>query len=344
MDWHAQEESTDPDTEYVRMFNQFFMRGKMSSTYKPVFLKCLLDLSKYHVGGSNSNLAGSKWIEVDGDVLTLDLNFIAARFAKYYWDMEHSFRLKQSPNRTDASIVRIVRERHKLRSYKKPPTVGELSTRANEDLRKNVINSSIKPQVLKYLLTDMKNLYIRQKGTNKIVFNTNIIAFLKDHRAIIKHGINYKLATHLEKFNKMTPQIAAKLDDEDNYPSRYLHPVARRVLDREQEERCFYCDSGYGRLKKRHIDHVIPYNYVFSTETYNCVAACASCNLRKHDRLPHADLFEDITRRNHDLGQRLSGLPPTVQSHFSTYDKVWYERTYDSCLAEYHGNAPLFES
>ena len=63
-------------------------------------------------------------------------------------------------------------------------------------------------------------------------------------------------------------------------------------MTREQEERCFYCDSSYGRPKKRHIDHVIPYNYVFSTETYNCVAACASCNLRKHDRLPHADVFE----------------------------------------------------
>jgi len=331
----------DPETEYVRMFNQFFTRGKMSSTYKPVFLRCLLDLGKYRLRGSNSGLPGSEWVEVDGDTVTLDLNFIAARFVKYYWDMDHSFRLKQSSNPADANIVPIVRDRHRAGKYSKPAALEELASDSSRGVRLEAIRKSIKPQVLKYLLTDMPGLYARKAGSNKIRLDASLIPFLERHRVIIKNGINYKLATYLEKLNKTIPQIAAKLDEE-SYPPRALNGLAERAIDREQEGRCFYCDAGYWEEQKRHIDHVIPFNYIFSTDAYNCVAACVGCNLQKHDRLPHPDLFSGVVARNDDLRGRLPRLPKPIRGSFETYDRVWYERTYTACSAEYHGKAKFF--
>lgn len=55
---------------------------------------------------------GKDWLKIKEGKIFVDLNFIAIRFAKYYCDMEYSFRLRQSQDRQDANITRIVRNVH----------------------------------------------------------------------------------------------------------------------------------------------------------------------------------------------------------------------------------------
>ena len=55
-------------------FERFFHSNSMVSTYKPMFLKALLDLGDFRED------EGSQWIEEDGDNLIVDLEFVAARF------------------------------------------------------------------------------------------------------------------------------------------------------------------------------------------------------------------------------------------------------------------------
>lgn len=331
----------DDTSNYIRMFNQFFNKGVMSATYKPIFLRSLLDLGQYSVRGSNNNLVGAKWVDVDGETVTLDLNFIATRFIKYCWDLEHSFKLKQSSNPTSATIVTTIRKELSAKNYKNPPSIATIAASNNKELRSKVIKLSIKPQVLKYLLTDMPDLYVRQKGTNNITLKTSLIQFLHDHRTIIKNGLNYKLTLGLETFNKSTPHIAMKVDSE-NYPSRKLHTVSEKTLDREQNHRCFYCDRQYDIPKKRHIDHVIPFNYIFSTDAYNCVASCIRCNLSKSDRLPQRELFDNVIDRNTLFVDKKNKFSDSMRRSFSTYDKEWYVRTYDNCITDYNGNSLFF--
>ena len=329
------------ETDYVRMFNSFITRGSMTATYKAVFLRCLLDLGHYEVHGPNRGLPGSEWIEVDGDTVTLDLNFVAARFIKYYWDMDHSFRLKQTTNPTRARIVQIVRRRRRAGKFRNPPALGELVSGEHAGMRQDAIVSVIKKQVLNYLPSDMPRLCRRIPRSNKIRLDAALIPFLKRHRVIIRNGLNHKLAVKLESLNKTIPQIAAKIDEE-SYPSRSLHVRAAQVIDSEQQSRCFYCDAPYREKKERHIDHVIPFNYIFSTDMYNCVAACPACNLQKHDCLPAPDLFSSVMERNDDLEKRLGSLPRVVRRCFADYDGLWYKRTYEVCRIEYHGEAPYF--
>ena len=118
----------------------------MSSTYKPVFLRALLDIGDLYDSDKSKNLIGSQWLRYEGDQILIDLNFIAARFAKYYWDMEYSFRLRQSQDPQDVNVTRLIKEIHE--PGKKPPTVKELSSDNMQVFRTSVINKSIKREVL----------------------------------------------------------------------------------------------------------------------------------------------------------------------------------------------------
>ncbi len=57
---------------------RFFQKTNMVSTYKPMFLKALLDL------GDFKEHEGSQWVKDNGKNLEVDLNFVAVRFIYYY--------------------------------------------------------------------------------------------------------------------------------------------------------------------------------------------------------------------------------------------------------------------
>ena len=75
----------------ISEFNRFFSSQNLASTYKPTFLKCLLDLADYKED------EGGNWVVKNGNEITVDLNFVAARFLRYYWPLLFKFRLKQDP-------------------------------------------------------------------------------------------------------------------------------------------------------------------------------------------------------------------------------------------------------
>lgn len=327
----------DPATRYVHMFNAFFSRGGMTATYKPVFLKCLLDLGKYDIQGHNSRLPGSEWVEIDGDTVTLDLNFVAARLIRYYWDMDDSFRLRQTSNPGDAKIIQIVRKEAQSRQAREPPTLKELVSDSSSRIRQEAITHVIKKQVLVYLLTDMPDLYETVHGSNKIKLDADIALFLERHKKTILDGLNRKLTSRLGRLNTETPHGANESDKGDGAPIS----GAWQFLDSEQRQRCFYCDSLYWEGNPS-MNHVIPPARVFFADLHNCVVACASCGLKKRERPPAPELFLNVLDRNDGLERRASRLPSAVRRSLSGYDGVWYRKTYTACLTEHHEGAQFF--
>lgn len=334
----------DKTPDYVAMFKKFFSKGQMTATYKPIFLRSLLDLGDYDVRESGGGIKGPKeWIEVNGDTITLDLNFIACRFIKYCWDLEHSFKLKQTSNPTDAAIITFIKRELINKKYKNPPSIDVIASDTNKELRKNVIELCIKKQVLTYINTDMDKLYNYKKTSNKkktsdkIELHSSLIPFLRKHRVMIRNGLNYKLCLVLEKYNTSAPRIAMKVDFR-NYPSRRLSPKSEAILDKYQKNKCFYCRTKYTKPQCRHIDHVIPFNYIFSTDEYNCVAACIDCNQIKTDRLPEKEFFDKVIDRNEKINSIIDKFASRpMRNNFSSYDEKWYRRTYDNCINDYHG-------
>lgn len=82
---------------YARAFDRFFARPRMSSTYKPVFVGALVDAGRWE---EDDRLEGRRWIrkEADGRI-SVGLDFVAVRFAKFYWDMAAGFGARHAPER-----------------------------------------------------------------------------------------------------------------------------------------------------------------------------------------------------------------------------------------------------
>jgi hypothetical protein len=91
------------EDRYLLRFNTFFNSEKLSSTYKPVFVKSLIAISDYDEQNPH-RLIGHNWITRQNDKLKVDLNFIVIRYIQYFWELYFKFRLKQSHSPQDANI------------------------------------------------------------------------------------------------------------------------------------------------------------------------------------------------------------------------------------------------
>lgn len=309
---------------FSQMFSTFFNNSRMSSTYKPVFLRALLDIGDIAESKQYDKVVGMQWLQRKGDRLLIDLNFIAVRFSKYYWDMEYSFHLKQSQAVSDANITRLIQAEHD--SDKKPPTTRDIAGKGMEEFRKSVIRRSIRPQVLGRLLNDMPDLY-KKVDANTISVDEELVPFLNVHKTTLKYGLNYVLSKYLEKINHNIPRITTKVNDNPDHPNRpILNKDIQVEMKKLQEDVCFYCKQ---EIPRYHVDHVIPFNFIFSTDPHNCVLACQQCNCTKSNMLPTKPLFSSVLNRNRD-NEFISDNKKSI------YDEPRYKILYSVCAAEYN--------
>jgi hypothetical protein len=313
------------ELEYLQRFSSFFRSADFSSSYKPVFLRSIMDLADYdYDNNSATKLLGHQWINRTQSKLQVELDFLAIRFAKYYWDMYYRFRLRQSHTPLDVNIHKFFKDTDE--NLLRPPTLEDLANKKHQELRRNVIKNSIKPEVLGKLNKDL-GLYEIVKGKNHIIFEQDIVEFFQKFRGILNPAINYVLTKYLERIN-FSPRIAEKVR---GIPTRdHLTAKEKEKLLKFHDNACFY----YSRVVETyHIDHVIPFDYLFSTELFNSVLACASCNSQKLNRLPTEAIFARVLVRNRD---KKLNLP-------NDYDQEWYQNLYRKCLVEYHGQREYFK-
>jgi hypothetical protein len=167
-------------------------------------------------------------------------------------------------------------------------------------------------------------LYEIVKGKNHIIFEQGIVEFFQKYRGILNPAINYVLTKYLERIN-FSPRIAEKVR---GTPTRDRLTTREKGVLLDFHNACFYC----GRVVERyHIDHVIPFDYLFSTELFNSVPACARCNSQKLNRLPTEVIFAKVLERNKKLAMS------------NGYDQEWYRILYRKCVEEYHGRREYFK-
>ena len=308
---------------YHAMFNRFFNSARMSSTYKPVFLKALLDVGDLY-DKPKTKIVGGNWLNYKNDRLFVKLDFIAVRFAQYYWISVHKFKLRQSQDPGDANILKTISDARD--SNKKPPTIKALSHERMSEFRTKVIRESINREVLVHLKKDMPTLYKKENST-EISLDQGIVEYAHQNKKALEYGLNYVITTYLEKINPNTPNVAKKVGHNPNHVSRpKLCDKAVGVMRRWQDSSCFYCGR---KFTKHHVDHVVPFNFVFSTALHNCVLACPHCNCKKSDMLPVEDLFTDVVNRNHKRSYY-------IKKQRAAYDEGSYRLLFDTCKVEYN--------
>ena len=235
------DEGPTPSVRYIRMFNGFFRDAAMTSTYKVALLRSLADIGGYGA----SPLAGGHWIgrlcgaggSGSRGRLVMDLNFAAARFAKFYWDMEVGFGLlhiapgsgaRRRPRRLLMS--RLVADAAARRASEAGengggglaaavPRLDELASAGMAALRSRTV-AIIQRDVLDAVSRDMPGLYDVLPGRRHISFDADLVCFMREYGPTVKRALNHRLAVLLESLNPDAIHVATKTDE---------LPIAERV-------------------------------------------------------------------------------------------------------------------
>jgi len=294
--------------------SKFFAKStRYGSTYKSYLFKSLLDLRNWN----DPALAGHEWISDQGSSLKVDLNFVAPRFAIWYWPLFFTFKLRQSPHPTnDVHILPILLEISNLRKETSSPSVEELCSTEYSKSRRRII-STIKRQALERL---QKNSRIYEIASDSIIISKAVTSYFKENYNLILTALNFTITEYLEGINQ-APNIAEKVLG--GLARTVLRPEEFTLIKKNQNFLCFYC----GKNTITDQEHVIPWNYIYDTKSFNIVGACTSCNSMKNDKLPRQEIFERVLERNRLLF-----------SNSASYSEQLYRNIYSSCKIEYNHN------
>lgn len=219
-----------PSVRYIRLFNGFFRDAAMTSTYKVALLRALADVGGY--GGDC--LAGGQWIGTLNDGggggnngsgrMVMDLNFAAARFAKFYWDMEVGFGflhispgsgIRRRPRRLLMSRL-VATEAGRREAAGGPalavPSLDDLASPEFDALRKRTV-AVIQRDVLDAVSRDMPGLYEVMPGRRHVSFGADLVCFMREYGPSVKRALNHKLAVLLESLNPSAAHVATKTDE-----------------------------------------------------------------------------------------------------------------------------------
>jgi hypothetical protein len=99
-----------------------------------------------------------------------------------------------------------------------------------------------------------------------------------------------------------------------------LEPYRKFFLDTLGEEECFYCGSKL--ISQPHVDHVVPWSFVFEDQVWNLVLACDGCNSvsEKGSKTPEDRFIQKLIRRNETLlALPVSTLPNWMKTELSEW-------------------------
>ena len=87
-----------------------------------------------------------------------------------------------------------------------------------------------------------------------------------------------------------------------------------KIMLAKHFDRCFYCTNPLPSEKQMiHVDHVLPWSYIYEDELWNLVLSCRECNLKKHSSLPHNRFIGLLLERNMDYKDSIEPLKKSLQ-------------------------------
>jgi 5-methylcytosine-specific restriction endonuclease McrA len=315
------------DEELRRKFISILTKGSKSNTYKFALARFLLD---------HSHKRDSSYI--------VSFRDIAKKFLKYYWHQECKYRIRQNYDpKKIPSVVQVIRqvfEEEMVDGY--IPDYFENMPRekiknAEEEIKKSVFGSGKKSQVVprfQRLRGQPPDRNLHRHGTGdfydydipsgQLEIKPEALSFFKNNYNVLTKAVFLEWSRFLEKINTL-PRIIEKVESEE-VKRRRLAEYEKIFCDQSD---CFYCNRRLDDLQT-HVDHFIPWSYIFEDEAWNLVLACERCNLRKSDSLAPQNFRNDLIDRNRDyqneipeLGKSLLRLDaennwePVIKHHYN---------------------------
>lgn len=279
---------------FEELFLHIISKGKKDNTYKFALAKFLLDISF-----NMKEIRDTK----------ISYKEIAEAFLKYYWYQECKYKIKQDfKQNSQPMIISIIQTYcgkeyipYSFQTYFKKNNilnqiVEEIEKKCLFDVipRFQPIGSS-----LFYQHNHIKNLnkYRMPNVNNKyIVLEKYAIEFFKNNYQLLHKALILEWAKFLEKTN-FTPRLISKIENLGNNKRSSLKKFKKILLELDKDKKCFYCNCVL-EDKKTHVDHFIPWSYIYDDEVWNLVLSCSDCNLSKSDFLANIKYLEKIKTRN----------------------------------------------
>jgi len=298
--------------EHLQLFfHQILTKGSKANTYKFALARFLLDysrnLEKQHIKKKISKQEKEK----------IHYSDIAKHFLKYYWHQECKFKIIQ--NHDPKKIPNIIKIIRKIFGTEYIPDYfsdmkKEKIQQAENQIVKDVFGKGHKSQVV----PRFQNL--KGESTRKLFYdydddgisvNPEALEFFHEHYNILFKVVILEWAKFLEKINTL-PRIISKVESEE---IRRISLSSYKKTYRDFTK-CFYCPNILVD-REIHVDHFIPWSYIFENEAWNLVLACRNCNSKKSDRLAQEKFLENLISRNKEnektiekLGKSLRNLSP----------------------------------
>jgi 5-methylcytosine-specific restriction endonuclease McrA len=276
------------------LFIHMISKGKKDNTYKFALAKFLLDYS-------------FKIEKVEDTKIYYDE--ISEAFLKYYWFQECKHKIKQDFKQNSQPVVITVIQNYCGTDY--IPISYENYFKKNifkNDLTKEIEKKCLNDVIPRFQPDEHNHFYIHnhEKSDKKykipsnenrfILLKKESILFLKRNRELLHKSLILEWAKFLEKTN-FTPRLIAKIEHLGETKRSSLSKYRKILLELDNSKKCFYCNCDLDD-NDIHVDHFIPWSYVYDDELWNLVLSCTSCNLKKSDYLPNENSLIKIKNRN----------------------------------------------
>ena len=236
----------------------------------------------------------------------ISYKYLSDRFLKYYWHQEYKFKMKQ-----DFRIKgkpKVIQALHEVFGDNPPADFKLLDpddiNRAQDKILKTVFGharnktSLVVPKFQNVLkgkhVEEIGIFYDYDDNEKKIYLKSEAFEFLRKNNAILSKVVLAEWARYLERVNQGLPRLVAKIDH-NNTVRGSLVPYQK--IYSEYIDHCFYCASKLER-NYTHVDHFIPWSYIFDDNAWNLVLACQECNCKKSNSLAEEEFLDALIARN----------------------------------------------
>jgi len=285
------------------LFLNIIGKAVKDNTYKFALAKFLLDYSND---------------EKEDGVQSISYETIAEKFLEYYWFQECKYKFKQDFKIDKMPVViGIIREfcgvAYIPESYeayfsKREEMKKEMISKIEKTCLQDVIprfqprDSSLFYNHFHTLSPSGKKFRLPPKDKRYIELHAQTHQFLKQNYHELSKILIYEWARYLEKTN-FTPRLIAKIEGLGKHKRASLNSFKKTLL-KQMEAKCFYCEDSV-EDKAMHVDHFIPWSYIYEDALWNLVISCPQCNLKKSDYLAPKACLTKIELRNekHDFNE-----------------------------------------
>lgn len=314
------------EEKVISCFSYAISKSKKDSTYKFALGRFILDKSKSYKFKENFE---------DISAIKIEYEEIAESFLRYYWNQIIVFDLKQDFKLSKEKIIEENKDLSKLRSSKIFSILNNYKIEhSNQKLdlfdiyfnnKKLIITEKKKREkdkinLIKVIKKEcLKEVVPRFQEDNQLLFKHNIPVgkrksypkkdqdyILLNLNSLLCLSLNYNLlydqvilnwSRFLEKTNKFSFEVINKVELLGLKERKSLKSFRKKLLELVDNPKCFYCNNILN-LNDIHVDHFIPWSYVFEDNLWNLVLSCSSCNQKKSNKLPSINCLNKLKKRN----------------------------------------------